>query len=83
VDILAILKRNSDSLAEVEESFAVWFRRNNTRFSLTCFYEEHELPGIEMVIAKDSAKISGYPSYPIPANHLDMTKFTNRAETEH
>jgi protein SERAC1 len=77
-DILALLQRNSESLAEVEDSFAIWLRRNNSRFDLTCFFEERELPGIGMVVAKDSAKIAGYPFYPIPANHMDMARFTTR-----
>jgi len=80
-DILALLQRNSESLAEVDESFDIWLQKYSNRFNLSCFYEELQLPGVGMVVTKDSAKKNPYPSYPIPANHMDMTKFSNREET--
>ena len=48
-DILELLKRDSEVLADVEESFGIWLRKTGGRFQLTCFYEELELPTIGMV----------------------------------
>lgn len=48
-DILQLLKRDSEVLADVEESFGTWLRKTGGRFKLTCFYEELELPTIGMV----------------------------------
>jgi protein SERAC1 len=48
-DILQLLKRHSEVLADVEESFGIWLRKTGGRFKLTCFYEELELPTIGMV----------------------------------
>lgn len=48
-EILQLLNRNSEVLADVEESYAVWLRRNSSRFDLTCFFEELELPAVGMV----------------------------------
>lgn len=39
-NILHPLKRNSQVLAEIEDSFAIWLRKKGDRFTLTCFYEE-------------------------------------------
>ena len=48
-EILQLLNRNSEILADVEETYAVWLRRNSSRFDLTCFFEELELPAVGMV----------------------------------
>jgi hypothetical protein len=48
-DILQLLNRDSEVLADVEESFGIWLRKTGGRFKLTCFYEELELPTIGMV----------------------------------
>jgi len=48
-EILQLLNRNSEVLADVEETYAVWLRRNSSRFDLTCFFEELELPAVGMV----------------------------------
>ncbi|GKZ73223.1 hypothetical protein AnigIFM50267_009900 [Aspergillus niger] len=79
--ILQLLKRNSEVLADVEESFSIWLRKNADRFSLTCFFEELELPAVGMVVSKESAKIGGWPYLPIHANHMDMTKFATLEDT--
>lgn len=39
-NILHPLKRNSQVLAELEDSFATWLRKKGDRFTLTSFYEE-------------------------------------------
>lgn len=48
-DILALLKRDSEVLAEIDSMFSIWLRKKGRGFRLTCFSEEHELPGIGMV----------------------------------
>ena len=46
--ILQVLQRDSDILADVEDSFMIWLRKKGDRFNLTCFYEELELPAVGM-----------------------------------
>ena len=48
-EILQLLNRDSEVLADVEESYAEWLRKNKGRFDLTCFFEELELPAVGMV----------------------------------
>lgn len=48
-EILQLLNRHSEVLADVEDSYGVWLRRNSSRFELTCFFEELELPAVGMV----------------------------------
>lgn len=53
LDILQLLRRDSEVLDDVEGSFGIWLRKNGGRFSLTCFFEEQELPAVGMVSAPD------------------------------
>src|SRR5438034_9992306 len=92
--LLQLLRRDSEVLADVEDSFAIWLRGKGGTFDITCFYEELELPGIGLVgssnnillrlglcttnsadfikvVAKDSAKLTGYPQLPIHSNHME------------
>jgi hypothetical protein len=69
-DILEALKRDSQVLAAVENSFANWVRKNHGRFQLECFYEELELRGVGMVVRRESAIIAGWPHTSIHANHM-------------
>ncbi len=39
-DILQLLNRDSEVLADVEESFGIWLRKTGGRFKLACFYVE-------------------------------------------
>jgi protein SERAC1 len=48
-DILALLRRDSEVLADIDSSFGVWLRKKRDTVALTCFSEEHELPGIGTV----------------------------------
>ncbi|MCJ1348924.1 hypothetical protein MMC31_007157 [Peltigera leucophlebia] len=79
-DIISLLQRKSEVLGEVEDYFGIWLRKKGQGFNMTCFYEEWELPGLGLVVAKDSAQINGFPQLPIPANHIGMTKFVNSEE---
>lgn len=92
-DILEVLKRNSQVLSAVENSFTNWCRKNEGRLQMACFFEELELPGVGLVVGKESAKIGGWPQMSIHANHMvsgtflvsplvlmhekDMTKFSS------
>ena len=48
-NILQLLHQDSGVLADVEESFSIWLRKNSSRFDVTCFSEELELPAIGIV----------------------------------
>ncbi|KAI1409865.1 hypothetical protein F5Y13DRAFT_169107 [Hypoxylon sp. FL1857] len=54
-NILGVLNRNSETLADVEDSFMTWLRRYPGRCELTCFFEELEFRGIGMVVEQESA----------------------------
>ncbi|KAF1965939.1 hypothetical protein BU23DRAFT_436621, partial [Bimuria novae-zelandiae CBS 107.79] len=78
VDILDTLKRDSQVLLDVEDWFGHWRRRcasAHRNIQITCFFEELELPLVGKVVEETQAKIPGYSSYGIRANHMDMTKF--------
>ncbi|KAI0459206.1 hypothetical protein F5B21DRAFT_342262 [Xylaria acuta] len=77
--IVSVLRPDSEVLADVQESFGMWVVRNQSRCSLACFYEEHELPGVGMVVPKKSAILEGCRiPLPIPSNHRDMARFSSR-----
>ncbi|KAI1758095.1 hypothetical protein F4782DRAFT_536756 [Xylaria castorea] len=76
--IVSVLRPDSEVLADVQESFGMWMVRNQSRCSLACFYEEHELPGVGMVVPKKSAILEGCILLPIPSNHRDMARFSSR-----
>ncbi|KAM0335078.1 hypothetical protein ACHAQA_000112 [Verticillium albo-atrum] len=81
VDIIRLLQRDSEALADIEAAFGIWLRKNTARFQLTCFFEEREVIGVGMVVNKDSAKISGYPQLPVPTNHMDLVRFASTEDT--
>ncbi|CRJ97941.1 hypothetical protein BN1723_017088, partial [Verticillium longisporum] len=81
VDIIRLLQRDSEALADIEAAFGIWLRKNTARFQLTCFFEEREVVGVGMVVNKDSAKISGYPQLPVPTNHMDLVRFASTEDT--
>jgi hypothetical protein len=49
-NILGLLTRGSEVLADVEDSFANWLRKKDATFNITSFYEELELPGVGQVM---------------------------------
>ncbi|CAI6340837.1 unnamed protein product [Periconia digitata] len=78
VNILDTLKRDSQTLLDVEDWFGHWRRRRaetGAPIHITTFYEELELPVGGKVVEEFQAKITGYFSYGIHGNHMDMTKF--------
>ena len=79
--VIDVLRPDSEVLADLQQSFGSWLRRNSDKISLTCFYEEYEMPGfVGMVVPKRSATMDGYIPLPIPSNHSDMPKFSDREE---
>ncbi|KAK2731053.1 hypothetical protein FQN57_003639, partial [Myotisia sp. PD_48] len=83
-NILDTLKRESQTLLDVEDWFAQWLRRRvetQKPISITCFYEEYELPIVgSKVVPEESAGISGYALYAIGANHMNMPKFAGEQD---
>jgi len=41
--LLALLKKDSDILAAIEDDFAIWLRKKGMSFQITCFFEDLEL----------------------------------------
>ncbi|KAJ2993782.1 hypothetical protein NUW58_g1738 [Xylaria curta] len=76
--IVGVLRPDSE---DVQESFGMWAIKNQSRCSLACFYEEHELSGVGMVVPKKSAILEGCIPLPIPSNHRDMARFPSRKAT--
>ncbi|KAK4198213.1 hypothetical protein QBC40DRAFT_350343 [Triangularia verruculosa] len=59
--ILALLKRDSEALADIDSSFGLWLRKKGDQIQIACFSEEHELPGIGMDMVRFSdAEDIGY-----------------------
>ncbi|KAI0187621.1 hypothetical protein EV127DRAFT_344291 [Xylaria flabelliformis] len=79
--IVSVLRPDSEVLADVQESFGMWVVRNQSRCLLACFYEEHELLGVGMIVPKKSAILEGCIPLPIPSNHRDMVRFSFRNAT--
>jgi protein SERAC1 len=48
-DVLKVLERDSEVLADIEESFGLWLRKKGDQVDLTCFFEEFEYPVIGTV----------------------------------
>ncbi len=54
-EILSLLHKDSEVLADVEDSFAQWMRKNSGRFNISCFYEELELRSVGRVLLHASS----------------------------
>ncbi|KUJ07385.1 uncharacterized protein LY89DRAFT_365096 [Mollisia scopiformis] len=82
--ILAVFEKESEVLARVQDEFHTMVRsRNQERLQpieITCFFEEIPLPGVGVVVPKDSAILPGYIPIGIHSNHMDMTKFEREDE---
>ncbi|KAK2730723.1 hypothetical protein FQN57_004185, partial [Myotisia sp. PD_48] len=77
-DILDVLKRESQVLLDLEDWFAHWLRRRiqvQKPVNITCYFEEIGLPPMGKVVTEESARIVGYSSFGIHANHMNMPKF--------
>ncbi|KAK1237933.1 hypothetical protein MKX08_002512 [Trichoderma sp. CBMAI-0020] len=82
--LLGVLRRNSEILANIKDGFLTMvLRRLQDRQSslrpieLHAFIEEQPVDFLKRrVVEPDSAKIPGYNFDTIPANHMNMTKFS-------
>ncbi|KAK4208648.1 hypothetical protein QBC37DRAFT_252923, partial [Rhypophila decipiens] len=79
--LLALLKKDSDILAAIEDDFAIWLRKKGMTFQITCFFEDLELLAFGAVVTKDSARLPGYTVLPIEANHMGMARFKSARDT--
>jgi hypothetical protein len=71
-NILNTLRRDSQTLLDVEDWFGHWLRRRSEirkPVSITCFFKEYELPFVGKVVSEESARILSYASYGIGADH--------------
>ncbi|KAI0151627.1 hypothetical protein GGR57DRAFT_470905 [Xylariaceae sp. FL1272] len=75
--IVDVLRPDSEVLTDVQESFGMWWVKNQHRCYLSCFYEEHEVAGIGMIVPKKSANLEGSIPLPIPSDHRDMARFAS------
>lgn len=48
-NVVEVLKHESEVLADVEDSFAIWLRKKGDRLKVTYFYEELGVSGIGQV----------------------------------
>jgi pimeloyl-ACP methyl ester carboxylesterase len=53
-EILSLLQRDSEVLADVDAAFGTWLRKRGSKVQLTCFSEAYELPGIGLVSLRDT-----------------------------
>ncbi|RYP30814.1 hypothetical protein DL768_011186 [Monosporascus sp. mg162] len=74
VDILQVLKNDSEVLARIQDDFHNMLRLDDS-IKITCCFEELAVPVTGMVVPKHSAILPGYASFGIHANHMNMTKF--------
>ncbi|KAM7196692.1 hypothetical protein V8F33_006032 [Rhypophila sp. PSN 637] len=78
--IIEVLRRDSEVLARIQDSFHTMIMARSKEglppIEITCFYEELPLPGVGVVVPKDSAILPGYIPIGIHGNHRDMAKFT-------
>lgn len=59
IEILSVLQRDSEVLADIDASFSLWLRKRRDRVEVTCFSEEHPLPGIGLV--RTLAPVTSHP----------------------
>ncbi|KAK4063787.1 hypothetical protein Trihar35433_8495 [Trichoderma harzianum] len=82
--LLGVLRRNSETLANIKDGFHTMVIRRQSSpkpIELHAFIEEQPVDFLRRrVVEPDSAKIPGYNFETIPANHMDMTKFCTASE---
>ncbi|KAM7213043.1 hypothetical protein V8F06_011597 [Rhypophila decipiens] len=83
VTILKTLERDSEILRDTQDAFGQLLRTREGQgrpIGVTCFFEEHALTGVGMVVPRSSACLFGYDYYGIPNNHKDMPKFAGSSD---
>ncbi|KAF2741827.1 hypothetical protein M011DRAFT_413767, partial [Sporormia fimetaria CBS 119925] len=83
VDIINVLKTDSEVLARIQRDFHTMLRGPSFEFrapiKITCFYEELSVAGAG-IVPKHSAILSSYNAIGIHSNHMDMTKFSDTSD---
>lgn len=80
VDILDVLRSNSQVLSRIQSQFHTMLRANKDQgreMKITCFFEEFPVRGVGEIVPKSSSILPGYNNMGIHANHIDMTKFAS------
>jgi len=80
VDLLNVLKTDSEVLARVQREFHTMLRgpmfERRPALNITCFWEELPVRGVGEIVPKHSAILPQYNAIGIRDNHMDMTKFS-------
>lgn len=77
--LLETLETDSQFLESMQVRFRSTLRElreSGRRLDVTCFFEELPMPGVGIVVSRESATLEGYSSFSIHANHRDMVKFS-------
>ncbi|KAJ6437374.1 hypothetical protein O9K51_09930 [Purpureocillium lavendulum] len=78
--LLDLLKTDEEILKDTREQFLATIReqhRNGRRLEVTCFVEELPVPGVGLVVCRESATLEGYTAVTIHGNHMNMVKFAS------
>ncbi|OBT95600.1 hypothetical protein VE01_05937 [Pseudogymnoascus verrucosus] len=82
--LLEVLTKNSEVLADISNGFFTMVRRRESTqmpIALHAFVEELDVDFLgRRVVEPDSARIVGYNSDTIHANHMEMTKFRSATD---
>lgn len=81
--LLEVLEIKNQFLESIQVRFLAMVREqreSGRSLEITCFYEELPLPGVGIVVPKESATFEGYNPMSIHANHRDMARFVSVEE---
>jgi len=81
--LLEVLETNNQILELIQTNFWSTIRERQKAGQppeVTCFFEELPLPGVGIVVSKESATLDGYNSISIHGNHSNMVKFASAEE---
>lgn len=76
--IAGVLQQKSEILTAVQQQFQQLLHKPDVKISVYCFFEEKPVVGLGIIVSEQSAVLHGYSNQSIPANHMDMTKFSGR-----
>jgi hypothetical protein len=76
--LLSTLHPTSQVLAAVEQDFQQMLLSSQIHIKVFCFYGEIPINMVGKAVEDYSAILPQYPSQSIPANHIEMTKFSAR-----
>jgi len=58
-------------------------RKRCLEIAVYCLFEERAVVGVGIIMSEKSAVLSQYPNQSIPANHMDIAKFSGRNDEEY